>query len=356
MKSMRDGKRENENKRLRPLPTYSHSPNDVNSNHKRSSNSVATTFSDQHLSYGYQQILDESKLIRKENDLLKQRIEELHKKVNALSSVNEMLLDQNASYRHVLNLRTSQAPPTLPQMETVKQLSPYLPSMSDQNHMYQTQVAGGPIYTPSMGPPGVIRVVNQNPVMTPSILNTQPTASNGQIQPVLSSNPHQVSRIVAMPPPGLQGGVQAVPVAQNQHIEVQLSQSQPSGNDAMVNKRSYQPVTNLAQAQFRPGSSSQVIQVNPVPVVTMHASLISQIRPVMDPSQPQAPTVQVSSAQDMQPQMVTTYAGQRQPQNIISNGQPPHMTGQPTITMQQTACPPIQYQEMASLPVHHQHP
>ena len=81
------------------------------------------------MSYSYQQILDESSKMRKENDMLKQRvkrplfsishlvikIEELQKKCADLSTVNEMLLEQNAKYRHVLN--SSQPPPPAVPME-----------------------------------------------------------------------------------------------------------------------------------------------------------------------------------------------------------------------------------------------
>ncbi|CBY42132.1 unnamed protein product, partial [Oikopleura dioica] len=101
---------ENENKRVRPL-AYSNSANDLNSHHKRSSTSISTNYSDHQLSYSYHQILDESSKTRKENELLKRRIEELQKKCADLSTVNEMLLEQNAKYRHVLN---SNQPPQAP--------------------------------------------------------------------------------------------------------------------------------------------------------------------------------------------------------------------------------------------------
>jgi hypothetical protein len=131
-------------------------------------------------------------------------------------------------------------------------------------------------------------------------------------------------------------------MGQTNHVEVQLSTAQAGvSND----KRSYQPSAPLVPSgQFRP--SSNVI-VNQVPVVTMHNMMTTPIRPGID--QQQNPSVQVTSSENMQTQIVTTYAGQ--PRQTI-NGQP-HMTVQPTMAMQQT---PIQYTEMPSLPVHHQHP
>ncbi|CAG5089139.1 Oidioi.mRNA.OKI2018_I69.PAR.g12102.t1.cds [Oikopleura dioica] len=281
-KAMREMKRESENKRLRPI-AYSNSANDLNSHHKRSSTSISTNFSDHQMSYSYQQILDESSKMRKENDMLKQRIEELQKKCADLSTVNEMLLEQNAKYRHVLN--SSQPPPPAVPMEA---------------------------------------------------------------QPVLSSNPH---RVMAMPPPGIPTGVQSVAVPQNMsqsnHVEVQLSTAQ-TVTGVTNDKRPYQQQSAplVPSGQFRP--SSNVI-VNQVPVVTMHNMMTTPIRPGIE--QPQNPSVQVTSSENLQTQIVTTYASQAMPRPAI-NGQP-HMTVQPTMAMQQT---PIQYTEMPSLPVHHQHP
>jgi len=328
-KALRDSKRENENKRVRPL-AYSNSANDLNSHHKRSSTSISTNYSDHQLSYSYHQILDESSKTRKENELLKRRIEELQKKCADLSTVNEMLLEQNAKYRHVLN---SNQPPQAP-----------VPMEAPNMYTHPHGVSGGQIYTSSIAPPGVIRVVNQNPVMTPSILTTaNPPTSNGQqFQPILSSNPH---RVMTMPPPGIPTGVQSVAVPQSMgqtnHVEVQLSTAQAGvSND----KRSYQPSAPLIPSgQFRPSSN---MIVNQVPVVTMHNMMTTPIRPGID--QQQNPSVQVTSSENMQTQIVTTYAGQ--PRQTI-NGQP-HMTVQPTMAMQT----PIQYTEMPSLPVHHQHP
>lgn len=83
---------ENENKRVRPL-AYSNSANDLNSHHKRSSTSISTSesyckcnweslkifsdYSDHQLSYSYHQILDESSKTRKENELLKRRVNDI---------------------------------------------------------------------------------------------------------------------------------------------------------------------------------------------------------------------------------------------------------------------------------------
>jgi cell division protein FtsB len=327
---------ENETKRLRSNSGLNSRNADSLSNQNRSSEADFPRSSKHPCPH---HVLEESRNLKKENEALKERISELQRQVHNLSTMNEMLLEQNAQYRQN-SRQTPIQPITVHPVPGIQQ--PGIQQSPVCNLVpppYSGPTVQGSMYTPSpQGQVVSMRVVNNSTVMTPNVISqpgapavmtTVPQPVSTSMQPPVSTHTQNVVPINQMrPPPGLQT------------ITVQPEQLQSP------NQR-FNPGTQNMGVHMVSGSHLRVpvasVQNLPVQTAPVQQSSLPALTPNLPQSVPQSQNPQDISGSQVA--VVATYQQNQRPQQTAPTS---HLTGGAA------TLPMNGYPEIQRISVHHQ--